>query len=76
MSSLPQPIEWAGGHNGSYRAHCQYRDDAGTKVNICGPDRQERRRAETDLDQMRAAGAVGRLYYPLCGYLMISAGTP
>ena len=46
-------------HDDQYRAHAQYRNCAGVKVNIYGPDRSDRRRAETDLDQIRAAGAVG-----------------
>ena len=46
-------------HDDQYRAHAQYRNSAGVNVHIYGPDRSGRRRAETDLDQMRAAGAVG-----------------
>ena len=46
-------------HGGDYRAHLQYRDEAGAKKHINGPDRSDRRRAKTDLDQMRAAGAIG-----------------
>jgi len=46
-------------HSDGYRAHVQYRDEAGTKKHTYGPDRSDRCRAETDLDQMRAAGAIG-----------------
>ena len=46
-------------HSDDYRAHLQYRDEAGTKKDIYGPDRSDRRRAEADLAQMRAAGAIG-----------------
>ena len=45
--------------NDQYRAHVQHRNSAGLNVNVRGPDRSDRRRAETDLDQMRAAGAIG-----------------
>ena len=44
-------------HKDQYRAHV--RSSAVMKVDVRGPDRSDRRRAETDLDQMRAAGAVG-----------------
>ena len=46
-------------HNGEYCAHLQFRNGVGLKVQIRGPDRRELHRAETDLDQIRAAGAVG-----------------
>ena len=46
-------------HSDGYRAHLQYRDEAGTKKNTYGPDRRDRSRAEADLAQIRAAGAVG-----------------
>ena len=46
-------------HDDHYRAHAQYRNGAGANANIYGPDRSDRCRAETDLDQMRAAGAIG-----------------
>jgi hypothetical protein len=45
-------------HDDHYRAHAQYRNSAGANVNIYGPDRCDRRRAEADLAQMRAAGAI------------------
>ena len=41
-----------------YRAHIQYRSGE-SKVNIYGPDRTGRRRAQKDLEDMRASGAVG-----------------
>ena len=41
------------------RAKLQYRDDAGRMVSFYGPRREQRRRAEADLAQIRAAGAVG-----------------
>jgi len=44
---------------GTFRAHVQNRNAAGLRCEICGPRREQRRRAETDLDQMRAAGAIG-----------------
>ena len=43
-----------------YRAHVQYRDEAGAQKNIRGPDRSDEARAEADLAQMRAAAAVGK----------------
>ena len=46
-------------HVDQYRAHAKYRNSAGVNVHICGPDRSDRCRAETDLGQMRAAGAIG-----------------
>ena len=46
-------------HDLQYRAHVQYRNGEGLKVNIRGPDRRERCRARNDLEDMRAAGAVG-----------------
>jgi len=47
------------GSEGAFRAKVQYRDDAGRMVSFYGPRREQRRRAEADLDQMRAAGAIG-----------------
>ncbi len=46
--------------HGEYCAHLQFRDDAGMQKNIRGPDRQDEARAEADLAQIRAAGAVGK----------------
>ena len=47
-------------NHGEYCAHLQFRDDAGMQKNIRGPDRQDEARAEADLAQIRAAGAVGK----------------
>jgi len=47
-------------HHGEYCARLQFRDDAGMQKNIRGPDRQDEARAEADLAQIRAAGAVGK----------------
>jgi len=46
-------------HHGDYCAHLQFRNDKNIKVHLRGPDRIDRRRAEADLAQIRAAGAVG-----------------
>ena len=43
----------------AFRAHVKYRNGAGQQVNFYGPRREHRSRAETDLAQMRAAGAIG-----------------
>ena len=48
-----------GAHNGEYCAQVRFRDEGGLLKIVRGPDRRDRRRAETDLAQMRAAGAVG-----------------
>ena len=44
---------------GAFRAQVNHGDATGRKQSIVGPKRGCRRRAETDLDQMRAAGAIG-----------------
>ena len=46
-------------HNNEFCAHVRHRDEAGVLQQFRGPDRRARHRAETDLDQIRAAGAVG-----------------
>jgi len=46
-------------HKDQFRAHVQYRNEEGLMVHIRGPDRRDRRRAQSDLEDMRAAGAVG-----------------
>ena len=46
-------------HNYGFCAHVRCRDKDGTQNNIRGPDRHHRHRAQKDLDDMRAAGAVG-----------------
>ena len=50
-------------HHGGHCAHLQFRSDVGTKDHIRGPDRLDKARAEADLAQIRAAGAVGKIYY-------------
>jgi hypothetical protein len=42
-----------------FRAQVEYRPVSGQRVHIRGPRREYRHRAEADLAQMRAAGAVG-----------------
>ncbi len=62
MPPKSKPLSELGSVDGSenaLRAKVQYRDDAGRMVSFYGPRREQRRRAETDLAQMRAAGAVG-----------------
>ena len=44
---------------GLYRAHVHYRNAGDQQVNIYGPRREHRHRALKDLEDMRAAGAVG-----------------
>ncbi len=46
-------------HNEQYRAHVQYRNGENLNINIRGPDRRHRHRAQKDLEDMRAARAVG-----------------
>ena len=45
---------------GTYRAYVLHRDAARRQSDIYRPKRGEHRRAEADLAQMRAAGAVGK----------------
>jgi len=45
-------------HHG-FCAHVRYRDKQGVLNNIRGPERRHRLEAQKDLDDMRAAGAVG-----------------
>jgi len=47
-------------HSEGYRARVQYRNAAGVKTQIRGPDRCDKSRAKADLAQIRAAGGVGR----------------
>ena len=61
---------------GTFRAHVQNRDAAGLRCEICGPRREQRRRAETDLDQMRAAGAVGSTREQGLQYMSAEARRP
>ncbi len=47
-------------HGDGYRAHIQYRDDAGKKNDIYGTDRLDETRAKADLAQIRTASSVGK----------------
>ena len=44
-------------HGTEFRAHIQFRGDAGEKKYICGPSRSQNE-AQKDLDQIRTAGGV------------------
>jgi hypothetical protein len=46
-------------HNRKFCAHVRSRSEAGVPKHFRSPDRHDRHRAAADLDQMRAAGAVG-----------------
>ena len=46
-------------HEQGFRAHIQFRTDAEEKQNIYGPTRDTENGAQKDLDQIRAAGAIG-----------------
>ena len=62
MAPKAKPLTELGsieGVDGAFRAHVHYRVASGGQMNIYGPRRGLRHRAETDLDQIRAAGAVG-----------------
>jgi len=63
MAPKSKPITELGeidkGEN-TFRAHVNFRDASGKQVNIRGPKRGNKTRAEADLVQMRAAGAVGK----------------
>ncbi len=48
-------------HKHGFRARLRCRSDAGVLVDICGPDRRHRQDAQKDLEDMRAAGAVGSI---------------
>ncbi len=41
------------------RAEVEYRNGAGQRIDIYGPRREHRRRAQKDLEDMRVAGTVG-----------------
>jgi len=47
-------------HKGEFRAHLQFRNEKGTNINIYGPCRTTEDEAQKDLDQIRAAGSIGR----------------
>ena len=62
MPRTQTPFAEMGGvaeHNHGFCAHVRYRDEQGALNNIRGPDRRHRHDAQKDLDDMRAAGAVG-----------------
>ena len=61
------------GSDATFRVHVQFRDAAGLRHEIRGPRRQRRRRAETDLVQMRAAGAVGTTREQGLQYMAVEA---
>ena len=46
-------------HNEGFRADIQFRNEAEEKKHIRGPHRHTEKEAQKDLDQIRAAGAVG-----------------
>ena len=46
-------------HGAEFRAHINFRDDAGKQRNILGPNRGSQHEAQKDLNQIRAAGGVG-----------------
>ena len=46
-------------HEREFRARIHVRDDNGKDLNILGPCRPSEKEAQKDLDQIRAAGAVG-----------------
>ena len=46
-------------HGTEFRAHIQFRGDAGEKKHIYGPSRGSQNDAQKDLDQIRAAGSIG-----------------
>ena len=46
-------------HGTDFRAHIQFRNDSGELKHIHGPSRATEGEAQKDLEQIRAAGAVG-----------------
>ncbi len=47
-------------HKGEYRAHLHFRNETSAQVNIRGPTRETEEEAQRDLDQIRAAGLIGK----------------
>ena len=47
-------------HKEGFRADIQFRNEAAEKKNIRGPNRDTEKEAQKDLDQIRAAGGIGR----------------
>ena len=63
MPPKAEPITELGAVNGSaqtFRAEAEYCSNTGERVHVYGPRRDSRHRAETALDDIRAAGAVGK----------------
>ena len=46
-------------HGTEFRAHIQFRGNAGEQKNIRGPSRGSQHEAQRDLDQLRKAGSIG-----------------
>ena len=46
-------------HGREFRAHINLRDGGGKQLNVRGPCRATEKEAQKDLDQIRAAGAIG-----------------
>ena len=46
-------------HREGFRTHIQFRNEAEEQKHIYGPNRDTEKEAQKDLDQIRAAGAVG-----------------
>ena len=62
MPAKSKPIKELGNVGeigGLYRAHVQYKSAGDQQVHIYAPRREHRHRAQKDLEDMRAAGAVG-----------------
>ena len=55
-------------HKGEFRAHFYLRRDTGEQINIIGPSRETEEEAQEDLEQIRAAGGVGKTR-PACQQL-------
>ncbi len=47
-------------HGAEFRAHIKFRNDAGEQKHIHGPSRATENEAQKDLEQIRAAGSIGR----------------
>ena len=64
MPRSQTPLNELGGilrhHDDKFCARVRYRNEAGVKFTIQGPDRTEKKRAESDLQRMRAAGQIGK----------------
>jgi len=60
-------------HKGQFRAHLKLRSEAGTQINILGPNRTTEEAAQKDLRQIRAAGAVGSTREESLKIMMVEA---